>query len=78
MLILTRRIGRPIIIGDKDPISVTVVGLQGYQVKLGIKAPEGTSIYREEVYQRIQTEKQQGLKNEKDKKEKTRVYSKSL
>lgn len=55
MLILTRRIGETIRINDD--ISVTVLSVQGQQVKLGIAAPADVSVHREEIYERIQAEK---------------------
>lgn len=56
MLILTRRVSEALIIGDD--ITITVLGIKGHQVRLGINAPKEVSIHREEVYQRIQQEKQ--------------------
>jgi len=54
MLILTRRIGESVVIGDK--ISVTVLGVKGNQVRLGVNAPRDVSVHREEIYAKIQGE----------------------
>lgn len=56
MLILTRRIGDAIVIGENE-INVTVLGVQGTQVRLGIRASKDISIHRHEIYNRIQSEK---------------------
>ena len=58
MLILTRRISESVIIGDE--VKITVLGVKGNQVRLGIDAPKTVSVHREEIYQRIQQEKQGG------------------
>lgn len=58
MLILTRRVGESLMIGDE--ISVTVLGVKGNQVRLGVNAPKTVSVHREEIYQRIQQEKAEG------------------
>lgn len=57
MLILTRRVGGTIRINDD--ISVTVLGVNGMQVRLGIEAPEGVTVHRQEIYERIQAQKEQ-------------------
>lgn len=54
MLILTRRIGETIVIDDD--ITVTVLGIKGSQIRMGINAPKDVQVHREEVYQRIQDE----------------------
>ncbi|UAK60096.1 carbon storage regulator CsrA [Legionella pneumophila] len=56
MLILTRRIGETLIIGDD--VNITVLGVKGNQVRLVINAPKDVSVHREEIYLRIQQEKE--------------------
>ncbi len=61
MLILTRRIGETLMVGDN--VSITVLGVKGNQVRIGVNAPKEVSVHREEFYQRIQREKGQGRAN---------------
>ena len=56
MLILTRRVGETVMIGDE--VTITVLGVKGNQVRVGINAPKSVSVHREEIYERIKREQQ--------------------
>jgi carbon storage regulator len=55
MLILTRRVGETLMVGDD--VAVTVLGVKGNQVRIGIKAPNEVPVHREEIYERIKAER---------------------
>lgn len=57
MLVLTRRAGETVIIGDN--VRITALGMRGNQVRLGIEAPKSVTIHREEIYLRIQEDKKE-------------------
>jgi len=60
MLILTRRVGEALVIGDD--VYVTVLGVKGNQVSIGVNAPKTTTVHREEIYDKIKAEKRAALK----------------
>lgn len=58
MLILTRRVGETLMIGDE--VTVTVLGVKGNQVRIGVNAPKDVAVHREEIYDRIKKEDEDG------------------
>jgi carbon storage regulator len=70
MLILTRRVGETVMIGDE--VTITVLGVKGNPVRVGINAPKSVAVHREEIYERIKREQQGG---EGDKTKHTQEFS---
>lgn len=56
MLILTRRVGETVMIGNE--VTVTVLGVKGNQVRIGVNAPKNVAVHREEIYERIKREEE--------------------
>ena len=67
MLILTRRVGETVMIGDN--VTVTVLGVKGNQVRLGVNAPRDVAVHREEIYERIRNEDEHQADHQGDKPE---------
>ncbi|MCB1761273.1 MAG: carbon storage regulator CsrA [Gammaproteobacteria bacterium] len=64
MLILTRRVGETLMIGDE--VTVTVLGVKGNQVRIGVNAPRDVTVHREEIYERIKQEQMSDQDSDND------------
>ncbi len=64
MLILTRRVGESVMIGDN--VTITVLGVKGNQVRIGVNAPKDVAVHREEIYERIQKEHEAPVENSEE------------
>jgi carbon storage regulator len=74
MLILTRRVGETVMIGDE--VTITVLGVKGNQVRVGINAPKSVAVHREEIYERIKREQQGDTSSDTgDKSKRTAEYA---
>jgi carbon storage regulator len=60
MLIVTRRVGESVMIGDD--VTVTILGVKGNQIRVGIDAPKEVAVHREEIYERIRAESKEDFK----------------
>jgi carbon storage regulator len=59
MLVLTRRVGETVIVGND--VSVTILGVKGNQIRIGINAPRNVTVHREEIYERIRREQRPAI-----------------
>ena len=66
MLILTRRVGESVVIGED--VTVTVLGVKGNQVRIGINAPKHVAVHREEIFERIKREAEEGSTSQRPQK----------
>ena len=71
MLILTRRVGETLKVGDD--VSVTVLGIRGSQIRIGITAPKGIGVYREEIYDKKRNSDEQPAEDAKEAKDTSKI-----